>query len=172
MDQQLSDPAKLQLTVRNFVQKTVELILFSRLRPLPPEMPRGKPNRWVRRGSPPRAAPPPAPRDPPASSAPQFNIDSESLPTVHAQLQAFREDISQPLQLDIFVDTSQLPPSHPLLGVLDAAPSSPVVLLERWRLAYEPQSAPPTNISWPGFYKARSARNSSARNSSAQILQR
>ena len=38
---------------------------------------------------------------------PQFNIDSESLPTVHAQLQAFREDISQPLQLDIFVDTSQ-----------------------------------------------------------------
>ena len=118
---------------------------------------------------PPRAAPPPAPRDPPASSAPQFNIDSESLPTVHAQLQAFREDISQPLQLDIFVDTSQLPPSHPLLGVLDAAPSSPVVLLERWRLAYEPQSAPPTNISWPGFYKARSARNSSARNSSAQF---
>ena len=103
---------------------------------------------------------------------PQFNIDSESLPTVHSQLQAFREDISQPLQLDIFVDTSQLPPSHPLLGVLDAAPSSPVVLLERWRLAYEPQSAPPTNISWPGFYKARSARNSSARNSSPQILQR
>jgi hypothetical protein len=36
------------------------------------------------------------------------------------------------------------------------------VLLERWRLASEPQSAPPTNISWPGFYKARSARNSSA----------
>ena len=171
MDQQLSDPAKLQLTVRNFVQKTVELILFSRLRPLPPEMPRGKPNRWVRRGllRAPLHRPPRVTR---LSPPPQFNIDSESLPTVHSQLQAFREDISQPLQLDIFVDTSQLPPSHPLLGVLDAAPSSPVVLLERWRLAYEPQSAPPTNISWPGFYKARSARNSSARNSSAQILQR
>ena len=48
MESHLSDPEKLRLTVRNFVQKTVELILFSRLRPLPPSMPRGKPNRWVR----------------------------------------------------------------------------------------------------------------------------
>ena len=143
----VSDPDKLQLVVANFVQKALEMVLHARLLPLPPTMRRGNMNSW-------------------------FNIESEELLTLHDQLEPWRADISQPLQLDIFVDTSQLPPSHPLLGVLDAAPSSPVVLLERWRLAYEPQSAPPTNISWPGFYKARSARNSSARNSSAQILQR
>ena len=44
----LNDSQKLQLVVRNCVQKTVELVLHSRLLPLPASMRRGQTNRWVR----------------------------------------------------------------------------------------------------------------------------
>ena len=45
----LTDGQKLQLVVRNCVQKAVELVLHSRVIPLPPHMRRGSTNRWVRR---------------------------------------------------------------------------------------------------------------------------
>ena len=124
--QQLNDAQKLQLVVGNCIQKATELVLHSRLQPLPAVLRRGGVNRW-------------------------FNIESEELLTVHDELEAWRQDISQPLQIDIFVDAAEEPRIRAALGLQPEEPTT--VLLERWRLRYEPLGGPPTSISWPTFYK-------------------
>ena len=124
--QQLSDPQKLQLVVGNCIQKATELILHGRLMPLPATLRRGGVNRW-------------------------FNIESEELLTVHDELEAWRQDISQPLQIDVYVDAGGEPLIRSALGLQPEEPTT--VLLERWRLRYEPLGAPPSSISWPAFYK-------------------
>lgn len=88
----LTDPQKLQLVVGNFVQKTAELILHARLIPLPDALRPGTVNRW-------------------------FNVESEELVAVHDELEAWRQDTSQPLQLDIFVDVADNPLLNAALGV-------------------------------------------------------
>lgn len=138
----LTDGQKLQLVVRNCVQKAVELVLHSRVIPLPPHMRRGSTNRWVRwtallpsspytrrtqqlpllvltfagvshqLGS---LAPAPRTRTAPTHSAAQrtltgvrraqFNLESEELLTVRDELEQWRQDMAQPLQLDIMLQT-------------------------------------------------------------------
>ena len=139
----LTDAQKLQLVVRNCVQKAVELVLHSRVIPLPPHMRRGSTNRWVRR----TALLPSSPctrhtlqlpllvltlvggshqlgglalhrapiLHPPTHSAAQrtltgvrrvqFNLESEELLTVRDELEEWRQDMAQPLQLDILLQT-------------------------------------------------------------------
>ena len=136
----LTDGQKLQLVVRNCVQKAVELVLHSRVIPLPPHMRRGSTNRWVRRtallpSSPCTRhtlpllvltlaggshqlgglAPAPRTRTAPTHSAAQrtltgvrrvqFNLESEELLTVRDELEEWRQDMAQPLQLDIMLQT-------------------------------------------------------------------
>ena len=136
----LTDGQKLQLVVRNCVQKAVELVLHSRVIPLPPHMRRGSTNRWVRRtallpSSPCTRhtlpllvltlaggshqlgglAPAPRTRTAPTHSAAQrtltgvrrvqFNLESEELLTVRDELEEWRQDMAQPLQLDILLQT-------------------------------------------------------------------
>ena len=136
----LTDGQKLQLVVRNCVQKAVELVLHSRVIPLPPHMRRGSTNRWVRRtallpSSPCTRqtlpllvltlaggshqlgglAPAPCTRTAPTHSAAQrtltgvrrvqFNLESEELLTVRDELEEWRQDMAQPLQLDIMLQT-------------------------------------------------------------------
>ena len=137
----LTDGQKLQLVVRNCVQKAVELVLHSRVIPLPPHMRRGSTNRWVRR----TALLPSSPctrhtlSSSPSSCSPswegrtnsavshctahphcthsaaqrtltgvrrvQFNLESEELLTVRDELEEWRQDMAQPLQLDILLQT-------------------------------------------------------------------
>ena len=104
---------KLQVVVGNCFQKAVELILHARIMPLTPELNRGASNEWVRLRM--RAA---RSRDLPARALanvfspaavlarPQFDVRSEELLRVHDELEAWRRDISQPLQLDIFMATA------------------------------------------------------------------
>ena len=138
----LTDGQKLQLVVRNCVQKAVELVLHSRVIPLPPHMRRGSTNRWVRRtallpsspctrhtlsSSPSSCSPSregrtnsaartaPRTRTAPTHSAAQrtltgvrrvqFNLESEELLTVRDELEEWRQDMAQPLQLDIMLQT-------------------------------------------------------------------
>ena len=82
----------------------------------------------------------------------QFNIETVELLTVHDELQAWRVDIGQPVQLDIYVDTTSSPAAvREALGV--GADEPPLALLERWRLHYEPLGSPPSHMAWPAFYK-------------------
>ena len=136
----LTDGQKLQLVVRNCVQKAVELVLHSRVIPLPPHMRRGSTNRWVRRtallpssactrhtlpllcahprgrshqlgGLPPAPRTRTAPTHSAAQRTPtgvrrvQFNLESEELLTVRDELEEWRQDMAQPLQLDIMLQT-------------------------------------------------------------------
>ena len=207
----LTDAQKLQLVVRNCVQKAVELVLHSRMMPLPPHMRRGSTNRWVRRSPPPlpsspctrhtlsgspssgatgRVPPTRQRRTAPRTPTPhrtftgvrrvQFNLESEELLTVRDELEEWRQEMAQPLQLDILLQTvrrttleprtsrqgSTPPATHtpePRLGqagnslmreAVGATAEEPsLVLLERWHLQYAPPPTPPGQIAWPGFYK-------------------
>ena len=170
----LKDPEKLQVVVGNFMQKCVELILHARMMPLPDTLRRGTTNRWVR-----AAAPSPRARRPGclcrsalrharsrarslSRASAQFNVESEELLQVHEELQAWQSDLSQPLQLDIFVDVAEEQTMRGALGLQKDEPA--LVLLERWRLHYEPlggggpgpssaAAAAAVPISWPAFYK-------------------
>jgi hypothetical protein len=151
--QQIDEAEKLQLVIRNCVQKAAELILHARLKPMPPAMRRGASNRWVRC----RAVPA---RHPPATCARahtgallpwQFNIDSEELLSLREELSGWRQQVSQPLRLDIFVDTGDSALLREAVGA--QAHERGTVLLERWWLRYEPPAAQPRGIGWPGFYK-------------------
>lgn len=88
----ISDAQKLQLVVSNFVQKACEMVLHARMMPLPPTLNRGSVNRW-------------------------FNVESEELLKVHDDLEHWRLDTSQPLQIDIFVDASEEPIIRGALGL-------------------------------------------------------
>jgi len=111
---------KLQLVVRNCVQKTLELVLRARV-----PLGRGTPNHW-------------------------FNLESEEVACVRDRLEGWKQRISQPLQLDIFIDTS----SSAVRAAVGAQPNEPhLVLLERWTLRYEPAPHAPEAIGWPTFYK-------------------
>ena len=46
-----------------------------------------------------------------------FNIESEELLTMHDELEAWRQDISQPLQIDVFVDAAHEPLIRGTLGM-------------------------------------------------------
>ena len=149
---------KLQVVVGNCFQKAVELILHARIMPLTPELNRGASNEWVRLRM--RAA---RSRDLPARALanvfspaavlarPQFDVRSEELLRVHDELEAWRRDISQPLQLDIFVDATDEPMMRGALGMHAEEPTR--VLLERWRLHYDPHDAPATQIALKPIYK-------------------
>lgn len=150
-----SEAQKLQLVVRNCVQKSLELILLDRVVPLTTSMRRGAPNHWVREvpedddGSigfswdaghaslstgagihlqlarrrsaaarnaatyasghcqpPPQARGPTSP--PPSSPNPtQFNLESDEIGVVRDQLDGWRQQISQPITLDIFISSSE-----------------------------------------------------------------
>ena len=95
----LSDPQKLQLVVGNFVQKACEMVLHSRMVPLPPTLRRGSVNRW-------------------------FNVESEELLTLHDDLEQWRLDISQPLQLDVYVDATDEPLIRGALGLTPHEPTT------------------------------------------------
>ena len=111
---------KLQLVVRNCVQKALELVLRARV-----PLGRGTPNHW-------------------------FNLESEEVACVRDRLEGWKQRISQPLQLDIFIDTS----SSAVRAAVGAQPNEPhLVLLERWTLRYEPAPHAPEAIGWPTFYK-------------------
>eukprot|EP00900_Chrysochromulina_parva_P001449 jgi/Chrpa1/11304/Chrysochromulina_OHIO_Genome00003988-RA len=94
--------------------------------PLPPELNRGASNEW-------------------------FDVRSEELLRVHDELEAWRRDISQPLQLDIFVDATDEPMMRGALGMHAEEPTR--VLLERWRLHYDPHDAPATQVALKPIYK-------------------
>lgn len=96
----VSDAQKLQLVVSNFVQKACEMVVHARMIPLPDALRRGSVNRW-------------------------FNVESEELLTLHDNLENWRLDISQPLQLDIFVDASEDPSIRSALGLQVRLPASP-----------------------------------------------
>ena len=110
-----------------------------------------------------------------------FNVESEELLTLHDELEQWRLDISQPLQLDIFVDAADEPIIRSALGMQVRALPRPsrardahavraihrrnaprrsprvarqadeptTVLLERWRIRYEPLGSSVSSISWP-----------------------
>jgi hypothetical protein len=82
---------------------------------------------------------------------PQFDVRSEELLRVHDELEAWRRDISQPLQLDIFVDATDEPMMRGALGMHAEEPTR--VLLERWRLHYDPHDAPATQVALKPIYK-------------------
>ena len=67
------------------------------------------------------------------------------------ELEDWRQEIAQPLQLDIFLDTAANSLMRDAVGATADEPS--LVLLERWHLQYAPPPAPPAAIAWPGFYK-------------------
>ena len=96
------------------------------------------------------------------------------------ELEEWRQEMAQPLQLDILLQTvrrttleprtsrqgSTPPATHtpePRLGqagnslmreAVGATAEEPsLVLLERWHLQYAPPPTPPGQIAWPGFYK-------------------
>ena len=88
----LTRQACLSLPPHSCVQKASELILHGRLMPLPASLKPGSVNRW-------------------------FNIESEELLTMHDELEAWRQDISQPLQIDVFVDAAHGPLIRGTLGM-------------------------------------------------------
>ena len=67
------------------------------------------------------------------------------------ELEGWRQDTAQPLQLDIFLETAANSLIRDAVGATADEPS--MVLLERWHLQYASVSTPPSQISWPGFYK-------------------
>ena len=87
----------------------------------------------------------------PRGTAWQFNIESGELVILRDHLEAWRLDISQPLQLDIFADTSSSPRLRSLLCASDHEPAH--ILIERWRFQYEPLGTRPQDIAWASFYK-------------------
>ena len=140
----LRDDQKLQGLVQQCVYKTVELVLHARI---PHQAERGadklrRSNLWVRR---PRAAMSALriqrsiAHQLLCSLLVQFNIESEEMPRVREQLDCWRAQFSQPLQVDVFVPPHETQPTE--------------LLLERWVLQYEPSFAEPHRIGWPVFYK-------------------
>ena len=83
--------------------------------------------------------------------APQFNLESEELLTVRDELEGWRQDIAQPLHLDIYLETAANSLMREAVGATAGEPS--VVLLERWHVQYAPLPTPPAQVAWPGFYK-------------------
>ncbi|KAL3931827.1 MAG: hypothetical protein SGPRY_000966, partial [Prymnesium sp.] len=121
--QLLSDPQKLQITVGNCVQKAAELILHARISPLGE---RGAVNHW-------------------------FGIECEELISMREGLHAWRQDMSQPLQLDLFVDTTGSSLMRDSVGASESEPA--LILLERWRFQYVHFSEHLGNLAWDRFYK-------------------
>lgn len=121
-----SDAQKLQLVIRNAVQKTVELVISARITNHLPPTPTGGVNRW-------------------------FNIESMELPAVRMQLDGWKQHMSAPLQLDLFLDSSDTPGLREAVSAQGHEPS--LVLLESWLLQYDPSGALAERIVWPGFYK-------------------
>jgi hypothetical protein len=110
----------------------------------------------------------------------QFNLESEELLTVRDELEEWRQEMVQPLQLDILLQTVRRTALEPRAGrqgrtppathtctprvrqagnalmreAVGATAEEPrLVLLERWHLQYAPPPTPPGQIAWPGFYK-------------------
>ena len=81
----------------------------------------------------------------------QFNIESEELLFLREELDGWRQQISQTLRLDVFVDTADSTRVREAVGAQAHEPRR--VLLERWSLRYEPAAALPERIAWPAFYK-------------------
>jgi len=71
--------------------------------------------------------------------------------SLREELTGWRQQISQPLRLDIFVDTGDSALLREAVGA--QAHERGTVLLERWWLRYEPAAAEPRGIGWPAFYK-------------------
>jgi hypothetical protein len=72
---------------------------------------------------------------------------------VREELQGWRQDISKPVQLDVWLNTGGSGPMREFVGASESEPT--IVLLERWRMQYVPCAEPLGQCAWDPsrFYK-------------------